>query len=76
MSELLGKGKHRVELKMVNGSPMPYTMEIRYNDVTPASAKECKVGLETRLAQTQVAEGQVVEAYATVTNRTTSSRSW
>ena len=70
IAELLGKGDHKIELKMQGGSPMPYSMEIKYNAVTPNSAKECKIDLATRLAQNQVTEGQIVEAYATVTNRT------
>ncbi|MGC4117769.1 MAG: alpha-2-macroglobulin family protein [Myxococcales bacterium] len=69
IAEPLGKGDHKVELKTKNGAPMPYTIEVRYNALTPNSAADCKVDLDVKLAQETVTEGQVVEAYATVTNK-------
>jgi alpha-2-macroglobulin-like protein len=68
--ELLGKGEHKVELKMVDGSEMPYSISVGYHALTPDSAKECKVALDVKLAKATVAEGELVEAMAVVTNRT------
>lgn len=70
IAELLGKGEHTIELKMKGGSSMPYAAEVRFNALTPDTADDCKVDLQVKLAQDKVVEGQVVEAYATVTNKT------
>ncbi|MBK7861924.1 MAG: A-macroglobulin complement component [Archangiaceae bacterium] len=68
LSELLSPGDHRIELKMENGSEMPYALTVKYSAVTPASARETKVDLAVRLATSTVAEGETLEAFATVTN--------
>jgi hypothetical protein len=70
VAELLTPGDHRIELKMENGGEMPYALAVKYNAVTPASAKETKVDLVTRLSKGSVAEGETLEAVATVTNVT------
>jgi hypothetical protein len=65
----LTPGTHELELRMAGGSPMPYSMAVGYNALTPASAAECKVGLEVKLTRATPVEGELVEAVATVTNR-------
>jgi hypothetical protein len=65
----LGPGKHRIEVKMAGGAPMPYSIGVDYNALTPASAKECQLGLEVGLTKTAITEGELVEANATITNR-------
>jgi hypothetical protein len=67
-SELLEPGKHTVELKMENGSSMPFSLAVNYNNAQPASATECKVGLNVALKEKAVAEGAITEANVTVTN--------
>jgi len=68
LSELLTPGEHAITLEMEGGGEMPYALQVRYNAVTPASAKETMVDLQTRLSKGTVAEGETLEAYATVTN--------
>jgi len=68
ISELLEPGEHQVELRMQDGSAMPYSLAVNYNTTRPASAKECKVGLNVALSDRRVAEGAVTEANVTVTN--------
>ncbi|MHB8877846.1 MAG: MG2 domain-containing protein, partial [Myxococcaceae bacterium] len=70
VSELLGKGKHKIEVKMTGGAQMPYSVGVTYNALKPDTSKECKVGLEVKLAKSIVAEGELLEANATVTNVT------
>jgi A-macroglobulin complement component len=70
ISELLGKGAHEIALKMQDGGSMPYSIGVNYNALVPDSSKDCKLGLETRLAKNHVTEGEIVEVEATVTNRT------
>jgi alpha-2-macroglobulin-like protein len=70
MSELLTPGEHKLELRMDGGSPMPYSMAVKYNALTPAGAKDCKVGLTVKLAQDKVTEGNSTEANVTVINKT------
>jgi uncharacterized protein YfaS (alpha-2-macroglobulin family) len=69
IAERLGAGKHRIEVKMEGGAPMPYSMGVEYSALRPDSAKECKVGIDVKLTRPTIAEGELVEAYATITNR-------
>ena len=68
-SELLTAGKHKLELRMEGGGPMPYSMAVKYNALVPASDKECKVDLTVKLAQSKVVEGAATEANVTVINK-------
>ncbi len=70
ISESLTAGEHTLELRMQDGCPMPYSLAVRYNAVTPASSAECKLELEVKLAQEKVTEGASTEANVTVTNKT------
>lgn len=70
LSEVLTPGEHKVELKMQDGSAMPYAISAKYNALTPASSKECKLDIVTKLAQAKVTEGAGTEANVTVINNT------
>jgi hypothetical protein len=66
----LGPGTHEIEVRMQGGAPMPYSIAVEWNALTPDSARESKVGLEVKLARSSVTEGDLVEANATISNRT------
>jgi hypothetical protein len=68
ITELLGKGQRRIELRMTSGAPMPYSISVGYNALRPDSSKETQVALEVALAKATVAEGELLEANATVTS--------
>jgi hypothetical protein len=70
LTELLTPGTHKLELRMEGGSPMPYSLDVKYNALTPASDNECKVDLAVKLAQEKMIEGSATEANATITNKT------
>lgn len=70
LSGVLTPGEHKVELKMQDGSAMPYAISAKYNALTPASSKECKLDIVTKLAQAKVTEGAATEANVTVINNT------
>jgi len=70
VSELLKAGEHRIEVRMEEGGEMPYAVAVNFHARVPASAKECKLALEVRLAQEKVSEGASTEANVVVTNRT------
>ncbi|MFX7870444.1 hypothetical protein ABTK02_20515, partial [Acinetobacter baumannii] len=55
--ELLTAGQHKLEVRMQGGSPMPFSLAVKYNAITPASSRECKVDLKVKLAQAKVVEG-------------------
>ena len=69
IAELLSPGKHQIELRMGDGSAMPYSMAVSFHNVVPDSAKDCKLDLKVALSEARVAEGAVTEANVTVTNR-------
>jgi hypothetical protein len=62
-------GEHAVELRMSDGSALPYAIAISFNSVTPASSTACPLTMTTSLANEQVVEGAATEALVTVTNR-------
>lgn len=67
---LLTPGKHTLELKMDQGSTMPFSLAVGYFNTLPDSAEQCKVGLDVSLRNPELAEGDVTEAKVTVINRT------
>jgi uncharacterized protein YfaS (alpha-2-macroglobulin family) len=69
ITELLTPGDHKLELRMEGGGPMPYSMAVKYNAITPESDKACKLDIAVKLAQEKVAEGAATEANVTVTNK-------
>ncbi|MCZ6794781.1 MAG: A-macroglobulin complement component, partial [Planctomycetota bacterium] len=69
ISEMLHEGPHRVELRMADGSEMPFSLAITYHRTRPASNAGCPVSLEVSLRERQVAEGEVTEAQVAVENR-------
>ncbi len=69
VSELLEPGEHKIELKMEDGSSMPYSLAVSFHDTKPAPAGDCKVALEVRLSNGKVTEGGITEANVVVSNR-------
>ncbi|MBZ0187506.1 MAG: hypothetical protein K8F91_14760, partial [Candidatus Obscuribacterales bacterium] len=69
LSELLSEGEHKLELHMEGGSPMPYSLSVKYNALTPASSGDCQLDLVVKMAQDKVMEGASTEANVTVINK-------
>ncbi len=69
ITKQLTPGRHAVELRMTDGSSMPYALAVNYHDTQPASSKECKVGLSVTMTDQTVAEGAITEAGVVVTNQ-------
>lgn len=70
LSELLPPGEHKIELRMEGGAAMPYSVAVKYNALTPASDKDCKLSINTQLSQNKLVEGSAVEAKVIVVNKT------
>ncbi len=70
LSEILSAGDHTVEIEMEGGSPMPYSLAVKYNTLSPANGKDCKLNLAVKMAQDKVVEGTSTEANVTVENAT------
>ncbi len=70
LSSILTPGEHKMELKMQDGSAMPYSISAKYNALTPASSRACKLDIVTKMAQAKVMEGAATEANVTVINNT------
>jgi uncharacterized protein YfaS (alpha-2-macroglobulin family) len=62
-------GDHSVELRMTDGSDLPYALAVSFNSVTPASSDQCMLTMTTALADDQVTEGDATEARVTLTSR-------
>jgi len=60
-SAALTPGKHTLGLKMVNGSKMPFAIEVSYNTRLPVSNDEVQLSVETQLSEDIVAEGEPLE---------------
>ncbi len=66
----LGPGTHKIRLELEGGGAMPYSISIGYHAMTPDSAAETKVSVETRIAKTKTIEGEPVEINVDVRNTT------
>lgn len=69
VSEMLSPGKHTIALKMAKGAEMPFSISVKYNTLKPLSSDQCKVNIETKLAEKEVTEGSLTEANVTVVNK-------
>jgi uncharacterized protein YfaS (alpha-2-macroglobulin family) len=65
----LAPGKHTAELKMEDGSSMPFSISVKYNSLLPESAREAQVGLQVVLKDSQIQEGSVTEAIVSIANK-------
>ncbi|PID44718.1 MAG: A-macroglobulin complement component [Proteobacteria bacterium] len=63
----LQPGRHRLGLRMTDGSKMPFAFEIRYNTTLPVTNAEANVKLASRLSSNQVVEGDPLELEVSVT---------
>jgi hypothetical protein len=70
VAELLTPGKHHLELRMEEGSELPYSIEVTYHALVPASSPDTRVTLEVALAKHALTEGEPTEARVVVTNKT------
>jgi uncharacterized protein YfaS (alpha-2-macroglobulin family) len=68
--EALGPGSHKLELALKEGTPMPYSITVRYHAITPASSERCQVSLATKLARTEIAEGEALDVAVELANKT------
>lgn len=69
VSGLLTSGERKLELRMDGGSELPYSIEVSYNALVPASSPDTRVDLEVALAKNALTEGEPTEARLWVTNR-------
>lgn len=67
LSAALAPGEHRLELKMEDGSKMPFAFEVTYNTILPVSSEATQTKLQTRLSATEVNEGEPLEMEVVVT---------
>jgi len=61
-------GKHKVAVRMADGSQMPYSMTVTYHSLKPDTSKDCKLNLEVKLRDTKLGEGAATEAVVAVVN--------
>jgi len=69
LSELLTPDRHKLELRMEGGGPMPYSLAVKYNALTPASDQGMQNDLTVKMAQAKLVEGAATEANVTVINK-------
>src|SRR5262249_26818580 len=66
----LTPGKHTVQLRMEDGSKMPFSIALKYNSLLPDSSEKARVGIQVVLKDRQVQEGGITEAIASIVNKT------
>jgi hypothetical protein len=69
IAEMLSPGRHVVEVKMTDGSPMPMSLTVNYHAATPPSAENAALDLTVSLADSTVKEGNATEVRVAVKNR-------
>lgn len=67
-SAQMSPGKHKVSLRMANGSQMPYSVAVGYHSLKPDTSKDCKLNLEVKLRDKKLGEGAATEAKVVVVN--------
>ncbi len=67
---VLTPGPHTVDIRMSDGSEMPFSMGVNYNSVTPATDRQCKLDLQTYLKDGRIAEGGITEMRVVAVNTT------
>jgi len=70
IAKLLTPGKHTVSVAMTDGSSMPHTVAIELTTIRPNSSDACNVGLNVKLSDQEVHEGEITEARVLCENRT------
>lgn len=63
----LSAGENQIELRMADGSKMPFALEVTYNTSVPANASTTPVTMTTTLSHDRISEGEPVELQATIT---------
>lgn len=66
--DALPAGQHRVELRMSDGSKMPFALAVSYNSPVPATAAITPARLSTQLSHSEVSEGEPLEINAIIRN--------
>jgi hypothetical protein len=69
-ADKLTPGKHKVQVKMTDGSEMPYSLAVNYNTLKPNSSEACKLHLEAKLHDVKIDEGAVTEVQVGIVNKT------
>ncbi len=67
-AERLKPGRRNLQLKLLGGGRMPFTVAVRYHALTPDSSQAGKVGLEAALRSKRIEEGAASEIDVTVRN--------
>ncbi len=70
-AEGLSPGAHKVELRMLDGSPMPYSLDVRFYSTKPTNDANCVLDLGVKLAATEVKEGESTEVRVKLSNTDT-----
>ncbi|MBT3375401.1 MAG: A-macroglobulin complement component [Lentisphaerae bacterium] len=63
----LTSGNHSLELKMADGSRMPFSLEVAFNTSLPATSEACELALKSVLSAAKISEGEPLEMTVTVT---------
>jgi uncharacterized protein YfaS (alpha-2-macroglobulin family) len=68
IGDRLEPGEHTIELRMEDGSRMPFAISIAYHRTQPDSSRQCRLRIDTALNRTRMVEGEVTEARVKVRN--------
>jgi hypothetical protein len=69
LTPFFSRGACKVRIRFVDvKNPLPYTLAVNYNTLTPASSKDCALSLKTALAAEAVKAGGTVRLNATLVN--------
>ncbi len=66
-SDALTPGQHQIELRMNDGSKMPFALDIGYYTPVPVSASITPITLTTALSHQRIVEGEPLEMTAAIT---------
>jgi alpha-2-macroglobulin-like protein len=64
----LTPGTHRIELRMIDGAPMPWSVDVEFFSLQPENHPDCPLELEVALSDRELTEGESTEVNVVVRN--------
>ncbi len=71
LNKYISTGKHTLKVKYIGcKNPLPYSVSVKWNTSLPNSQPQCVIGLDCKLASTNVKVGETVRLTAMLINKT------
>ena len=71
LEQYIKEGKHTLKVKYANAkNPLPHSVAVSWNTSLPNSDEQCKIDVDTKLAEKNINQGETVRMGVTLKNKT------